>query len=1167
VVAKLIAWSIDNTIVVLLLVAALAVGGTFAFQNVNVEAYPDPAPAIVEVVAQYPGASAEEVERQVTIPLEASLAGMPGLTYTRSKSLFGLSHLRNQFDYGADWEKAKQEVINRMQMAVLPANVQPQISPQSPTGEIYRYTLSNPKDALGRPIYELRDLKSLQDFTLDREFKRVPRIVGTDAMGGEVKRYEVHPDPELLARYGISLSVLQQKIAASNRNASGEYLKHGSTVQVVRGLGLVGRGEDPMPPTFVMNTPEEAARWLRAEEVRRLKEIRHIVLTSINNQPILVDNVVDGGPLLNSDGTPRVPDFEFGRQGVVVGHATRLGRVGITRPVRDGEGREVLDAKGERVWELNDDVVQGVVLLRKGAESLPALYDLKAKVDELNSPGHVLPGVKIEPNHDRTELIGVTTETVQENLLLGLCLVAMILLLFLNNVRVALIVAINIPLALLFAVGTLYARGKSANLLSIGAVDFGIIVDSTVIVVESVYRRLATEGASGRSLKRRVLDAAHEVGPSMFVATLIMVCALLPLFSMTGPEGQLFSPMADTYAFALGGALLLALTLSPVLCVLLLKNVRDVRDNILVRTLKAVYMVQLRVALQFRWAVLAAFLMAAAITGVVAANIGREFMPELEEGNLWVRGVFPVNISFEESSERSRRVMEVLERYPEVELATSQMGRPDDGTDSTTYSNIETFVPLKPQDLWPAVAKYGRPRTKGELVADMNEELTRLFPGVDWDFSQNIRDNVMEALSGVKGENAVKIFGPDLGTLENLAAKVKEVLSEVPGVEDPGIFHTQGQSNLEFVIDRQKCSDWGASTQDVADTIEASVGGKPATSVTEGERSFDLTIRFPHRLRRDEQSILKVPVEVSGNQIVTPASPRPATWIASAGTGPSTTGTSNAPPALAGSALVAAALPNQVPTQPLNALVSPPAYKDGRPEFLRPGASTIFREQSRRFIAVKFDVRGRDLAGTVADAQGKVAPLMPPGYRTEWSGEFQSMQKAEHRLVRVFAISVVLILIIIYVAFRSVLDTIVVFGNVVAIGLGGIWALKIADLNFNISAAVGFISILGVAVMNGIILVSSFNRLRSAGMELGPALETGFEHRIRPLMMTILTAILGLLPAAFSTRIGAQSQRPLAIVVVGGMVATLILMSLVPVLYSFYGRRTPPAGASGSMAH
>jgi heavy metal efflux system protein len=1158
-----IAWALENKLIVLLFVAVLAAGGSYAFMNVNVEAYPDPAPAIVEVVAQYPGASAEDVEQRVTIPLESALSGMPGLTYTRSKSLFGLSHIRNQFDYGVDFEKAKQEVINRMQQANLPSNVQPQISPTSPTGEIYRYSLINPKDALGRPVYELRDLKSLQDFTLDREFKRDPRIVGTDAHGGEVKRYEIHPDPDRMSQYGISLSVLQAKVASSNRNASGEYLTQGSTNQVVRGLGLIGEGRDPIPKTFGMNSPEEAARLLRSEEVRRLREIRQIVLMSVNNQPIRVDHVVDGGPLLNVDGSPRVPDAELGLQGVVVGHTTRLGKVGLSIPQRDKFGHEILNRDGARVWQTDDDVVRVIVLLRKGSESLPALTGVRSKVEELNQPGHMLPGVKIEAHYDRTDLIGITTATVQENLAVGLALVSMILLMFLSNVRVALIVAINIPLALLFAFGVLFVRGRSANLLSIGAVDFGIIVDSTLILVESIYRHLSSNDHPELTPVQKILRACSEVERSLLFATLIMVCALLPLFTMTGPEGQIFGPMADTYAFALCGALLLAVTVAPVLCLLLLRRLKPVRDNLLVRTLKNAYLLQLKLLLKVRWAVVACVLVITLATGWVAANIGREFMPELEEGNLWVRGVFPVNISFEEASERSKKVSEVIQRYPEVELVSPQLGRPDDGTDSTTYSNIETFVPLKPADQWPVIPELGRRRTKRELIAAMDDDLQKHFPGVDWDFSQNIRDNVMEALSGVKGENAVKIFGPDLPVLEELAFRVKETLDDVPGVENPGVFRIQGQSNLEFAIDREKCARWGTSTSDVTDVIETAVGGKPVTTVTEGERSFDLTLRWPARLRQDEQAILNIPVEVGNNTVTAGgAASRPATPLTGASTGPATMGTSTAFPALTGSSQNSPTLPTSVPRRRLGDLVRP----GPNGQFLNPGASTIFREQGQRFIAVKFGVRDRDLASTVSDAQKRIAPQIPVGYRTEWSGEFQGMQRAESRLARVFGVSLVVILLLLYIAFRSVLDAAVVFANVIVMGVGGIWALKITGLNFNISAGVGFISILGVAVMNGMLFVSAFERLRSRGVELTAALFEGTGQVVRPVTMTALAAILGLLPAAFSTKIGSQSQQPLAVVVVGGMLSTLLMMNLVPVLFSLYGQRQPPEGA-GNMTH
>ena len=1162
--AKLVAWSVENLVLVVLATVALAVAGSFAFVNVNVEAYPDPAPAIVEVIAQWPGGSAEEVERQVTTPLEAALAGMPGLTYTRSKSLFGLSHIRNQFDYGVDFEKAKQEVINRMQLAVLPKNVAPQISPTSPTGEIFRYTLSGPKDALGRPVYELRDLSSLQNFTLDRELKRVPRIVGTAAQGGETKRYEVQADPDRLALYGVSLQFLEDKIAASNRNASGEYLTQGPTVQVVRGIGLIGKGEDPMPATFLMKTPAEAAHSLRTEEVRRLREIRQVVLMSVNNQPVRVDHVVDGGPLLNADGSPRVPDDAFGARGVVVGRVTRLGRVGISRPVKDAAGREVLDANGERTWDADDDVVRGIVLLRKGAESLPALADLKVKIDELNAGGRMPPGVKIESYYDRTDLIGVTTETVHENLVVGLGLVSMILLLFLSNVRVTLIVAVNIPLALLFAFGVLFARGKSANLLSIGAVDFGIIVDSTLILVESIYRHLGDPTEAHLTNRQKIVKAATEVQRSLLFATLIMVCALLPLFTMTGPEGQIFGPMADTYAFALAGALLLAVTVSPVLCVILLRNTRPARDNLLVAAIKAGYLWQLRLLLRLRWPVVAAFLVALGVTGYAAATMGREFMPELEEGNLWIRGVFPVNISFDEASARAKTIGEVIRRHPEVELVSPQLGRPDDGTDSTTYSNVETFVPLKPFDKWPVSPGLGRPRTKPELIAALNDDLERLFPGATWDFSQNIRDNVMEALSGVKGENAVKIFGPDLTALEDLAAKVQDVFNAVPGVENPGVFRIRGQSNFELPIDREKCAKWGVQPADVANVIETAIGGNGVTTVTEGERSFDLILRWPARLRRDEQTILNIPVDVTNNTVTAGgASPAGASQTAGPGAsgGPSVFGSALAMPAMTGSTQNAPTLPTAVPRRRLGDLITP---ADG--QYLKPGAATIYREQGQRMIAVKFGVRGRDLASTVAEAQAKVAPLIPPGYRTEWSGEFQGMQRAESRLARVFAVSLAVILVMLYMAFGSVLDAAVVFANVLAMGIGGVWALKLAGLNFNISAAVGFISILGVAVMNGLLFVSAFNHLRATGVELKDALLAGTGQVIRPVTMTALAAILGLLPAAFSTKIGSQAQQPLAIVVVGGMLSTLFLMNLVPVLYSFYGKRTPPEG-SASMGH
>ncbi|MFO0852456.1 MAG: efflux RND transporter permease subunit [Gemmataceae bacterium] len=1256
-VRKLIDGALANPLIVLILTAALAVGGGYAFTHVNIEAYPDPAPAIIEVVAQFPGASAEEVERQVTVPLEVALAGMPGLETTRSKSLFGLSHVRNQFTYEREYEQAKQDVLNRLATVNLPNGVTPQISPASPIGEILRYTLFNPRHPVtGAPLYTLSDLKAVQEYTIQRELLRVPRVAGVTGVGGTVKRYEVQPDPHQLAHYGVSLAQLQAALGGANANGSGDNLTQGQLTVVVRSLGLIGQGQDPQQQTLSMTDPVQAAAFLRAEETRRVREIRQVVVASVNNVPVRVDHLVVGGPKLNADGSPRVDDAHLANEGVVVGYQTRQGRVAISRPLRSrpwdrltaAEQREALaqsglsapppltlweelvglvrprppvgpqlyrwweeedgrwqwwtvdarkwaeltepekaevraafpqtpDAERERWrfykadgkwdgwdderWADQDDVIQGIVLLRKGQESMPALTAVLARIDELNKPGHLPPGMRIVPFYNRTTLIDRTTETVHENLLVGMALVTAILLMFLGNVRAAVIVAINIPLALLFAFGVLYARGRSANLLSIGAVDFGIIVDSSVIIVESIYRNLSTPEPGRhtvRPVRDRILAACGEVSKSLFFATVIMVCALLPLFTMKGPEGQIFGPMADTYAFALAGALVLAVTVSPVLCLLLMKHLKPKRDNLLVRTLQWLFLAQLRLLLRVRLLALAGFVAVLAYTGVTAAAMGREFMPELEEGNLMVHCTSPVNVSFAEVSDRSRQLRALMRKSPEFAVIVPVVGRPDDGTDPTGYYNLETFLPLRPQEYWPADPARGRPRTKGELVADLQAAFENEFPGVDIAISQIIRDNVMEALSGVKGENSIKVFGPDLDALEATAFKIRETLNAVPGIENAGVFRTQGQSTLEFPVDRQKCARWNVSAADVQAVVQTAVGGKPATQVQEGGKLFDLTVRWPERLRADEQAILAIPVPVAGNQVT-----------AGGGTGLTPVGTSVAPPALSGSVFIAPAVSVGAPVRRLSDLVTP-LDANGRPDpsgsFLRPGASTIYREQGQRLIAIKFEVRGRDLASTVSDARAKVEPLLAVPYRAEWSGEFKQMEEAEQRMARMFAVSLVLIVLFLYLAFHNWLDTLTVLANVLAMGVGGVWALKLAGLNFNISAAVGFISILGVAVMNGLLFVSAFNGLRAKGVALQQTLLTGTGQLVRPVVMTALAAILGLLPAAVSTKMGSESQRPLAVVVVGGMLFTVFALNLVPVLYSFYGNRPPPAGA-GDMAH
>jgi cobalt-zinc-cadmium resistance protein CzcA len=759
---------------------------------------------------------------------------------------------------------------------------------------------------------------------------------------------------------------------------------------------------------------------------------------------------------------------------------------------------------------------------------------------------------------------------------MGMVLVTVVLFMFLSNVRSALIVAINIPLALLFAFTMLFVRGKSANLLSIGAVDFGIIVDSSVIMVENIYRHLSSGEYADLPLKDRIIRASHEVERSLFFSTAIMICAFIPLFTMQGPEGQIFGPMADTYAFALGGALLLALTVAPVLCLIFFKQLKPVQDNFLVRTLKRSYLRQLRICLDHRWLTLAVF--GSLILGTVVfllPQLGREFMPELEEGNLWIRGTFPVNVSLEAVADQVKTAQLVMSSYPEVELIVAQIGRPDDGTDPNGYNNIEFFVPLRPQSEWPVDKARGRKRRrkKPELVAEMNRELNAKIIGVDWNFSQNIRDNVMEALSGVKGDNSIKIFGPDLVKLETLAERVKNRLEEVRGVgENVGIFRIMGQSNLEFRVDKTKCERWGVQVADVNNVIDSAVRGRALTQMVEGEKLLDITVRWPEYQRQDPSAILEIPVDVQSNQVTPGAAPgAPQTPVTGATTGVSPQGTSLAMPSLTGST-TNATFNNFLPRLRLKDLVSP-VGENGRPDpngkFVRPGASIITREQGKRFIGIKFSVRERDLASGVEEAQEKTEDLFAedPSYWAQWSGEFEEMQAAEARLMWIVPVSLGLIFILLYLAFRSVLDALVVLSNVAALSLGGIWALLLTGTNFSISAAVGFISIFGVAIMDGLLSVAYFNQIRFQGAPLREAIMQGAEKRVRPMMMTALTAVFGLLPAALSTDIGSQTQQPLAIVVVGGMIMTLVLNRyLMPVMYSFYGHREPPAVNRG-MAH
>jgi cobalt-zinc-cadmium resistance protein CzcA len=1166
-VRKLIAWSLENPLVLILVAVVLVIGGLISFLNVNVEAYPDPAPAIVEVVAQFPGASAEEVERQVTIPLEVTFAGMPGLKSIRSQSLFGLCDLKMNWHYGSRWtyEAARQEVINRITTLTqpLPPGVTPTISPESPTGEIYRYILKVPKDSAGRDVYTLNDLKAMQDWVLEREFRTVQRIVDVTSFGGTVRRYEVQPDPDRLRRYGITLAQLQAALSNSNATVGGDNVNQGQVNYTVRSVGLFGGGKDPVNKVLGLTNPFLAAFQLRGEEQRRIRDIRSLVIASVNNQPVRVEDVVEGG---------RISPGQLGDQGVIVSHQTRLGRIGYWKADQERPARS--PASLVDVGHDEDDKVQCIVLLRKNEDTKPALKDVKKKVAELNDPGsgRRLPGVEIEPYYDREDLIHVTTETVTENLLIGVGLVTLILFMFLSNVRTALIVAVNIPLALMFAFSMLFARGKSANLLSIGAVDFGIIVDSSVIMVENIYRHLTSGEHARLPLKDRILRSAGEIDRALLFSTLIMVCAFVPLFTMTGPEGQLFGPMAQTYAFSLGGALILAVTLTPVLCLLFFKNIKPVEDNFFVRYLKWRYLRQLEICLKHRWATLFFMVVLLAATAILIPRVGTEFMPELEEGNLWIRGTAPLNQTLERNVEIARQARTIMAAYPEVESIVSQSGRPDDGTDTAGYENTEFFVPLRPRGEWPALVEYAskwkrwiygpkRPRTKEELVAEMNAELESKIPGVSWNFSQNIRDNVMEALSGVKGDNSVKIFGPDIDQLELLATKVQNELQQVRGIENVGILHVSGQSHLEFRVDPQKCERWGVQTADVNNVVASALGAAPQSNMVEGEKLFNIAIRWPKRLRNSETSILDIPVDIVNNQVVQPQGP---SWV------PQATGHGLPSAAKTGTLADTSNPLSNTPRLRLRDLVSP-VGEDGAPDpdgsFERAGASKIYREQGKRMIAVKFSVRGRDLGSAVAEARKRTTDLFQAPYRADWSGEFEQMEEAQGRLLIIVPISLGLIFLLLYSAFRSFLDTLAVLSNVLALAIGGIWSLYITDTNFSISAAVGFVSLFGVAIMDGLLLISYFNQMRLQGLPLHEAIIKGASKRVRPVMMTALTAILGLLPAALSSRIGAQTARPLAIVVVGGMATTLFLTRyLMPVLYSFYGNRQPAEGAA-HLAH
>ncbi len=1056
----IILWSLHNRLLVLAAVGALIAVGIHSAKQLNVEAYPDPTPPLVEVITQTPGYSPEEMERLVGIPIETALNGMPGLEDLRSTSVAGLNDIKCQFAYGTDYWSARQEVINRIGfVANLPQGVQPGLSPWSPTGEIVRYVLEGPG-------YTTNQIKAIQDWVLQRTLKTVSGVIDVTGYGGTVKQYQVLVDTRLLRVYNVTLKQVEEAIANSNANVGGDILTLGSQAHNVRVLGLLGENVDPLDPANVENSEKLVAR--------KIDDINNVVVTSTKGIPIYVRQVAQ----------------------VVEHHRPRLGKVGRTLKEKDDKP----------VYIDEDDVVEGIVLMRKYEKSLVTAGLVKKKLHEIQESGILPKGMNIRVFNQRTDLVHVTTHNVLHNLIVGMLLVVSILFVFLGNLACAGIVAIMIPLALLFSVTVIYIQGKSANLLSIGAVDFGIIVDSSVIIVENIYRHITAEGSDrSKPIIDRIAEASKEIERALFFSTAIIVCAFIPLFAMTGPEGALFGPMANTYAFAIFGALILALSLAPVLCSFLLNNRMEEKSTIVDKLMKRGYLRALNRYLNFRWLTLGVMIGLLGFTITLLPGLGGEFMPQLEEGNLWIRALLPRTVSLEGASRMAPRLRETIASIPEIKNVMSHVGRPDDGTDITSFFNLEFNAPLNPMETWPK--GMTREKIEDELMEKFKE-----FPGVTFSFSQLIRDNVEEALSGVKGANSIKLFGNDLHALEDSGQKVVNVLRTVPGIENVGLFHILGQPNLEIKIDRVACSRYGINVADVEAAVQVAIGGKAFSQMVEGEKLYDIILRLPVHLRDDPSVINRIPVDTPGTE-----------------------GKAGA----------------RIPLGQL-ARISPHVS----------GASYIYRENNQRYIPIKFSVRGRDLASAIQDAQQKIkdSNVVPEasGYRIEWSGEFAQMQEANGRLMWIVPLSIGLIMGLLYTAFNSMKDALLVMVNVVFAIMGGIWALRLTHTPFSISAAVGFISIFGVAVQNGVLLVSYFNQLRAAGLPVRESVLRGSELRVRPMVITSLTAALGLLPAAFATSIGSQAQKPLSIVVVGGMIVTLILTRyLMPVLYSFF---PAPAG-------
>ncbi|HLY41803.1 MAG TPA: CusA/CzcA family heavy metal efflux RND transporter [Terracidiphilus sp.] len=1041
----LVDFALNNRFVVLSATVLLAFWGAVSFHNLPVEAYPDIADNYVTVITQWPGRAAEEVEQQVTIPVETEMNGIPHLTALRSESIFGLSFVLMIFDDQSqnDWNREK--VLERLTQVNFPPGLQGQIGTDwSTVGQIYWYTLhsSNPK-------YDLMELKSIEDWTLEKQFKSVKDIVDVSTFGGTTKEFQVRVDPDKLVSYGLSIGQVEQQLANNNTNAGGSFIETGQQQLNVRALGLY----------------------------RNVQDIENTVLTTQKGTALRVKDIAD----------------------VLQGPRILLGAMARADHLPDGT---VVD---------NPEVIQGVALLRKGADAQPVLDAIHEKVKELNE--RILPeGVKIVPMLDRSDLLHYTLHTVLHNMAEGMILVTIILFLFLGNVRGAFIVAMTIPFALLFASICLDLSKIPANLLSLGALDFGMVVDGAVVMVENIVRHMSRGfGANGtnglhqhdpqaarrltlpKTSSQLIREACHEVQRPVFFAIAIIITAYLPIFTLQRVEGKLFKPMAWTVAFALLGAMMFSILIAPVLSSVLFRSgISEWRNPVMVFLAKQ-YKGRLRWAIKNRKIVFGAGLAALALTLFLAFSgiIGSEFLPHLDEGAIWARGSLSNSTSLTEGKAFATKARLIFASFPEVTKVVSQAGRPDDGTDTGGFGNTEYFVDLKPKDQWRPVF-HG---DKDELIAAMNREVSKL-PGVFWNFSQPIEDNVDETLTGTKGGLAVKVYGDDLKTLEQKGEEIVSQMSSVPGVKDIGLFRDMGQPNLNFVVDRQAAARFGINVADIQDAVQTAVGGNAVSQVLQGEARYDVVVRYKEPYRNTQEAIANI-------RLLSPSGER-------------------------------------VSLEQLTKMQ------------VREGAYDIFREANQRYVAVRYEVRERDLGTTVAEAMAKVQKnvQLPRGYHIQWSGENESQKRSSHRLMIIVPLTILVIFIILYTMFRSAKWACLILSVVALAPLGGLLALLLTGTHFSVSTGVGFLALFGVSVQTGVIMLEYINQLRAKGFTVEDAAVEGAVLRLRPIMMTMLVATFGLIPAALSHAIGSDSQRPFAIVIVGGLMAALLMsLVLLPTLY------------------